>query len=80
HSLAMAAYEDQCAPANPRMPMIDDMKTLMEAAFYGTSFAEVRATRAAAVVAADALTVTTPDAPAAPAKKSTGKAKAAHGG
>ena len=25
--LAMNAYEDQCAPANPRMPMLDDMKT-----------------------------------------------------
>jgi acetaldehyde dehydrogenase/alcohol dehydrogenase len=35
---AMNAYEDQCAPANPRMPMLDDMKTLMRASFYGTSF------------------------------------------
>jgi acetaldehyde dehydrogenase/alcohol dehydrogenase len=63
------------------MPMIDDMKTLMEAAYYGTSFAEVRATRAAAVVAADTLTVTPTgtDAPVAPGKKSNGKAKAAHG-
>jgi acetaldehyde dehydrogenase/alcohol dehydrogenase len=40
--LAMNAYEDQCAPANPRMPMLDDMKTIMEAAYYGTSFDEVR--------------------------------------
>lgn len=44
-ALAMAAYEDQCAPANPRMPMLEDMKTLMEAAYYGTSFEEVRAKR-----------------------------------
>lgn len=43
--LAMAAYEDQCAPANPRMPMVADMKILMEAAYYGTSFDEVRAQR-----------------------------------
>jgi acetaldehyde dehydrogenase/alcohol dehydrogenase len=50
--LAMGAYEDQCAPANPRMPMLDDMKTIMEAAYYGTSFAEVRASRAAVVDAA----------------------------
>ena len=28
--LAMNAYEDQCAPANPRMPMLDDMKDLMD--------------------------------------------------
>lgn len=48
-SLAMAAYEDQCAPANPRMPMLEDMKTIMEAAYYGTSFEAVRASRRAAV-------------------------------
>lgn len=33
--LAMGAYEDQCAPANPRMPMLEDMKALMTAAYYG---------------------------------------------
>lgn len=51
--VAMGAYEDQCAPANPRMPMIDDMKDLMTAAFYGTSVEQVRAGRepAAAPVA-----------------------------
>ena len=32
---AMNAYEDQCAPANPRMPMLDDMRELMRAAYYG---------------------------------------------
>ncbi|GAT69859.1 bifunctional acetaldehyde-CoA/alcohol dehydrogenase [Planomonospora sphaerica] len=32
---AMNAYQDQCAPANPRMPMLDDMQTLMRAAYYG---------------------------------------------
>jgi len=39
---AMNAYEDQCAPANPRMPMLDDMQHLMRAAYYGRSdaFAE----------------------------------------
>lgn len=52
--LAYRAYEDQCAPANPRMPMIDDMKILMEAAYYGTSFEDVVASRAAAIAAADA--------------------------
>ncbi|MFF5721352.1 bifunctional acetaldehyde-CoA/alcohol dehydrogenase [Streptomyces buecherae] len=30
---ALAAYEDQCAPANPRMPMLDDMQALMLAAY-----------------------------------------------
>ena len=49
----MGAYEDQCAPANPRMPMLADMKTIMEAAYYGTSFAEVRAVRTALAGTAD---------------------------
>ncbi|MEN8654253.1 bifunctional acetaldehyde-CoA/alcohol dehydrogenase [Streptomyces sp. 21So2-11] len=31
---ALAAYEDQCAPANPRMPMLDDMEEIMRAAYY----------------------------------------------
>ncbi|HET9517864.1 MAG TPA: bifunctional acetaldehyde-CoA/alcohol dehydrogenase [Actinoplanes sp.] len=32
---AMNAYHDQCAPANPRMPMLDEMQELMRAAYYG---------------------------------------------
>ncbi|MFJ5234582.1 bifunctional acetaldehyde-CoA/alcohol dehydrogenase [Kitasatospora sp. NPDC088391] len=32
---AMNAYEDQCAPANPRMPMLADMRRLMTQAYYG---------------------------------------------
>ncbi|MGE6733295.1 bifunctional acetaldehyde-CoA/alcohol dehydrogenase [Streptomyces sp. NPDC059900] len=32
---AMNAYADQCAPANPRMPMIDEMQGLMRRAYYG---------------------------------------------
>ena len=31
---ALNAFEDQCAPANPRMPMLDDMCELMRAAYY----------------------------------------------
>ncbi|MFB7978213.1 bifunctional acetaldehyde-CoA/alcohol dehydrogenase [Streptomyces vinaceus] len=34
---AMNAYADQCAPANPRMPMIDDMQRLMRQAYYGNA-------------------------------------------
>lgn len=34
---AMNAYADQCAPANPRMPMIDDMRRLMRQAYYGNA-------------------------------------------
>ncbi|MFD1505370.1 bifunctional acetaldehyde-CoA/alcohol dehydrogenase [Georgenia yuyongxinii] len=54
-ALAMRAFEDQCAPANPRLPMLDDMKDIMEAAYYGVSAAQVRADRAAAAVAADGV-------------------------
>ncbi|MFI1599275.1 bifunctional acetaldehyde-CoA/alcohol dehydrogenase [Streptomyces venezuelae] len=32
---AMNAYADQCAPANPRMPMLSEMEGLMRQAFYG---------------------------------------------
>ncbi|WP_051813895.1 bifunctional acetaldehyde-CoA/alcohol dehydrogenase [Kitasatospora sp. MBT63] len=32
---AMNAYEDQCAPANPRMPLLADMQQLMRLAYYG---------------------------------------------
>ncbi|MEU3093003.1 bifunctional acetaldehyde-CoA/alcohol dehydrogenase [Streptomyces massasporeus] len=32
---ALNAYEDQCAPANPRMPMLDDMQELMRGAYHG---------------------------------------------
>ncbi|WPP28382.1 bifunctional acetaldehyde-CoA/alcohol dehydrogenase [Streptomyces sp. CL7] len=32
---ALNAYEDQCAPANPRMPMLDDMQAIMRAAYRG---------------------------------------------
>ncbi|MFC4535256.1 bifunctional acetaldehyde-CoA/alcohol dehydrogenase [Sphaerisporangium dianthi] len=37
---ARNAYEDQCAPANPRMPMLDDMQALMREAYYGTAVRE----------------------------------------
>ncbi|QDQ09447.1 bifunctional acetaldehyde-CoA/alcohol dehydrogenase [Streptomyces spectabilis] len=36
---ALNAYEDQCAPANPRMPMLDDMQGLMRASYYGATAA-----------------------------------------
>ncbi|RLK49705.1 bifunctional acetaldehyde-CoA/alcohol dehydrogenase [Microbacterium telephonicum] len=73
HDLAMAAYGDQCAPANPRMPMIEDMKTIMEAAYYGTSFDEVRAGRKGTEAASEAATGTVPTVKAA---KGRAKAKA----
>ncbi|GAA2016363.1 bifunctional acetaldehyde-CoA/alcohol dehydrogenase [Microbacterium ulmi] len=71
--LAMAAYGDQCAPANPRMPMLADMKTLMEAAYYGTSFDEVRSGRGEVAISGKADGT----AEAAPAKAAAGKTAAA---
>ncbi len=33
--LAMLAYEDQCSPANPRLPMVADMEEILTKAYYG---------------------------------------------
>lgn len=33
--LAYAAYEDQCSTANPRLPLVEDMKEILENAYYG---------------------------------------------
>lgn len=38
--IGMRAYEDQCTPANPRIPMIEDMKDIAVAAYYGVSQGE----------------------------------------
>lgn len=38
--IGMRAYEDQCAPANPRIPQIEDMKDIAIAAYYGVSMEE----------------------------------------
>ena len=38
--IGMRAYEDQCTPANPRIPMIEDMKDIAVAAYYGVPQAE----------------------------------------
>ncbi|WP_437113690.1 hypothetical protein [Streptomyces roseoverticillatus] len=36
---ALNAFEDQCAPASPRMPMLDDMQDIMLTAYYGLTTA-----------------------------------------
>lgn len=33
--IAYLAYEDQCSPANPRLPLVADMKEILEDAYYG---------------------------------------------
>ena len=37
HRIAMNAYEDQCSPANPRMPMIKDMEKILTDSYYGSN-------------------------------------------
>lgn len=38
HDLAMLAYEDQCSPANPRLPMVEDMERIMRDAYDGNEW------------------------------------------
>ena len=35
HRMAMNAYEDQCSPANPRMPMVKDMEKILVDVYWG---------------------------------------------
>ncbi|MGO1240826.1 MAG: iron-containing alcohol dehydrogenase, partial [Cellulosimicrobium funkei] len=46
--LALRSFEDQCAPANPRMPVLEDMRDILVAAYRGSSREVVRAERLAA--------------------------------
>ncbi|MCB7138011.1 bifunctional acetaldehyde-CoA/alcohol dehydrogenase [Cellulosimicrobium marinum] len=46
--LALRSFEDQCAPANPRMPVLEDMRDILAAAYRGSSREAVRAERVAA--------------------------------
>ncbi len=36
--LAFLAYEDQCSPVNPRVPLIEDMKQILKDAYYTREF------------------------------------------
>ena len=35
HRMAMNAYEDQCSPANPRMPVVKDMEKILIDLYWG---------------------------------------------
>ncbi len=35
HAMALLAYEDQCSPANPRLPLVKDMEAIMTKAYKG---------------------------------------------
>ncbi|MBR0031390.1 MAG: bifunctional acetaldehyde-CoA/alcohol dehydrogenase [Treponema sp.] len=36
--LAFLAYEDQCSPANPRVPLVEDIKKILKDAYYTKEF------------------------------------------
>ena len=36
--LSYLAYEDQCSPANPRVPMVEDMQKILRDAYDSTEF------------------------------------------
>lgn len=41
HRIAMNAYEDQCTPANPRMPMVKDMEAILHTIYdYESKYAK----------------------------------------
>jgi acetaldehyde dehydrogenase/alcohol dehydrogenase len=46
--LAMRSFEDQCAPANPRIATLEHMKQMMEACYYGVRRDDILAKHAAA--------------------------------
>ena len=33
--IAVLAYEDQCSPCNPRVPLVEDMKEILRKAYTG---------------------------------------------
>ena len=33
--IALLAFEDQCSPANPRLPMVEDMEEILTKAYFG---------------------------------------------
>ena len=36
--MAYLAYEDQCSPVNPRVPMVRDMEEILKQAYYNEEF------------------------------------------
>ena len=36
--IAYLAYEDQCSPANPKVPLVEDMKNIMIDAYDNQEF------------------------------------------
>jgi len=36
--LALKAFDDQCTPANPRFPLVEELKEILKQAFYGAEY------------------------------------------
>jgi acetaldehyde dehydrogenase/alcohol dehydrogenase len=39
--LAEQAFDDQCTPANPRYPLVSELKAVLIASYYGTDYVDV---------------------------------------
>lgn len=55
-TLALRSFEDQCAPANPRIPLLEDIKDILVAAYDGSSRQDVRDARTQPAVQSEAPT------------------------
>jgi acetaldehyde dehydrogenase/alcohol dehydrogenase len=38
--MALQAFDDQCTPANPRFPLVEELKELLKLAYYGNGEGE----------------------------------------
>ncbi|MFQ3176567.1 MAG: acetaldehyde dehydrogenase/alcohol dehydrogenase [Psychromonas sp.] len=54
-ALAEQAFDDQCTPANPRYPLIAELKAVLLASYYGTDYVDVMDAPEVAIIAAPKL-------------------------
>jgi len=67
-ALAVDAFDDQCTGANPRYPLISELKEVLIASYYGKAFVEGETFEGTTVIKKKADQVA-PEAPKAAAKK-----------
>lgn len=53
--LAEQAFDDQCTPANPRYPLVSELKAVLLASYYGTAYVDIMDVPEVAVVPAPKL-------------------------
>jgi len=56
-SIALEAFDDQCTGANPRYPLIAELRTLLMDSFYGRAFVELHQRPTPGEIAEEALAV-----------------------